>query len=100
MPDQPNHCTCCGKLMPYTNAAYYCSEECMNKIRGTEPKKYVTVTHGMRGYFAVLIWTNPDGNFQEPWSTGLASYKTAEEAYPEAQSWAKDEGVPFVARKG
>ena len=37
MPEQPNYCTCCGKLMPYTNAAYYCSAECMHKVRGTQP---------------------------------------------------------------
>lgn len=35
MPEQPNHCTGCGVLMPYTNAAYYCSRECMDKVRGT-----------------------------------------------------------------
>jgi hypothetical protein len=33
MPEQPNYCTCCGKLMPDTNAAYYCSKECMEKVR-------------------------------------------------------------------
>lgn len=34
MPNQPNHCTGCGKLMPYTDAAYYCSKKCMDAVRG------------------------------------------------------------------
>lgn len=33
MPEQPNHCTHCGKLMPETNAAYYCSKKCMDAVR-------------------------------------------------------------------
>lgn len=33
MPEQPNYCTGCGKLMDWTNAAYYCSKECMDRVR-------------------------------------------------------------------
>lgn len=42
MPEQPNRCTTCGSLLPYTNAAYYCSEKCMKKARG-EPMPQETM---------------------------------------------------------
>lgn len=51
---------------------------------------YVTVTSGLRGYFAVLIVDD------EPWQTGVGSYRTEVEAVPEAESWAKAEDVPYV----
>lgn len=54
-------------------------------------RSYVTITSGLRGYFAVLIVDD------EPWITGVGSFKTAAEAVPEAQSWAKNEDVPYVA---
>jgi hypothetical protein len=54
---------------------------------------FVTVTYGMRGYFAVLMWWNDqDGDgFWEPWQTGIGSYKTAERAWIEARQWAEAE---------
>ena len=56
---------------------------------------YVTVTEGMRGWFAVLLVWNEDG-FYEPWNSGFGSYKTKEEAYPEAKDWAEAEDITFV----
>lgn len=57
---------------------------------------YVSVTHGMRGWFAVMLWWNPDlGGFWEPWQTGCGSYATPEEAEVEARAWAEDEGLEF-----
>lgn len=50
---------------------------------------YVTITSGLRGYFAVLVVDD------EPWETGLGSYKTAEDAVPEAKSWAEAEEIPY-----
>jgi len=58
-------------------------------------KDYVTVTSGLRGYFAVLV----DGETSEPIQTGIGSYRTAEAAVPEARSWAEAEGVPVVLPK-
>ncbi len=57
---------------------------------------YITITNGLRGYFAVLVILSDDG-FEEPGQTGVGSYKTAEEAIPEATSWARDEGIEFVS---
>jgi hypothetical protein len=61
----------------------------------------MTVTHGMRGHFAVLVWWNPEyGGFWEPWNSGIGSYKTADGAKREAEQWAKDEGVEFSMKLG
>jgi hypothetical protein len=62
-----------------------------------EHPPYVTITSGMRGYFAVLMtWTEYDNcrddGFYEPENTGFGSYKTYAEAVPEARSWAEAEG--------
>ena len=62
----------------------------------TTPASYVTVTHGGSGYFATLIWWNPDmGGFYEPYDTGVGRYATEAEAIPEALDWADAEGVEF-----
>jgi hypothetical protein len=56
---------------------------------------YITITNGLRGYFAVLITLSDDG-FEEPGQTGIGSYNTPQEAIPEAKSWANDEGIEFI----
>lgn len=58
---------------------------------------YITVTHGMRGWFAVFVcWTVEDGGgFYEPWTTHPVSHATRDAALAEAQSWARSEGVEF-----
>jgi hypothetical protein len=63
---------------------------------GFEMAVYVTVTSGMRGYFAVLV-DDSDG-FPEPVQSGIGSYHTATEAEPEARDWALSEGIPFIGR--
>lgn len=55
---------------------------------------YITITSGMRGYFAVMVWWNPEG-FWEPWQTGFGSYKNKLDAIPEAKDWAKLEEIEF-----
>jgi hypothetical protein len=62
---------------------------------------YITVTHGMSGFFAVEIWINPGsaktgGSFPEPWDTGFGRYPTKLEAEEEARDWAKIEELPYV----
>lgn len=63
------------------------------------PKKeypHVTTTHGGSGYYAVLVWWNPDlGGFPEPWSTGEGRYVVREGAIQEAKDWAEAEGIPY-----
>lgn len=56
----------------------------------TPGREYVTITSGLRGYFVVHIVNG------EPWQTGIGSYRTADTAVPEAQSYARAEGIPFV----
>jgi hypothetical protein len=50
---------------------------------------YVTVTSGLRGYFAVLIEN------EMPVQSGIGSYPTAGEAEEEAVEWARAEGLSF-----
>lgn len=52
---------------------------------------FVTVTSGMRGYFAVLM--TYENGYWEPWQTGIGSYRTADEAWREAQDWAAADGI-------
>ncbi len=52
---------------------------------------YLTTSHGMRGYFAVLI--DDSGGFPEPVTTGYGSYNTREEAEKEAEEWALAENL-------
>lgn len=63
----------------------------------TKHRPYVTVTSGMRGWFAVLMtWNENDGDgFYEPEQTGVGSYASSELASREAKSWAEDEGVEY-----
>lgn len=59
--------------------------------------KYMTVTSGMSGHFAVMVWLNPDmGGFWEPWDTGIGRYRTEDEARVEAIQWADAEGIPYL----
>ena len=63
----------------------------------TETKApYITVTHGMSGYFAVLLTWNPDlGGFYEPEQTGMGRYRSADVAAEEGRDWAAVEGIEF-----
>lgn len=61
-----------------------------------EHASFVTTTKGMRGYFAVQVWWNPDlGGFWEPWQSGIGSYATQREAEVDARAWAESEGLEF-----
>lgn len=57
-------------------------------------KPYVTVTSGLRGYFAVLMWWNPEG-FWEPWNTSDFSSSKYEDAVQDARDWAQAEGIEY-----
>lgn len=64
----------------------------------TESKaNYITVTQGMFGYFAVMLWWNPDmGGFWEPWSTGFGRYADKAQAISEAKDWAAAEELEYL----
>lgn len=55
---------------------------------------YITTTHGMRGWFAVLM--DDSCGFPEPVTTGYGSYKTSEEARKEAEEWAIVENLKVL----
>lgn len=59
--------------------------------------KHVTVTRGMSGYFAVIIWWNPEmGGFWEPWDTGVGRHEHEDDARVEAIALADCEGLPYL----
>ena len=64
-----------------------------------KPAAFISVTHGMSGYFAVKYWWNDEhpelGGFWEPWDTGLGRYPTKLGAREEAVAWAADEGLEY-----
>lgn len=63
-----------------------------------QPKPdYVTITYGMRGYFAVHLAHDPECGFHTPWQSGFGSFETPQEAEPEARAWAQAEEIEFVA---
>lgn len=63
--------------------------------------KWVGVTQGMSGHFAVICWLNPGdtemGPFVEPWDTGIGRYATREEALEEAAHLAQEMQLPLDA---
>jgi len=59
--------------------------------------KFVSVTEGMSGHFAVIFWWNPElGGFWEPWDTGIGRYPNEDEARVEAIALADAEGIPYL----
>lgn len=52
-------------------------------------RKYIGVTQGLRGWFAVLY--DADGPIQ----SGIGSYKTAAEAQSEAIDWSISDDIPL-----
>mgnify|MGYP001084478136 CR=1 FL=1 len=55
---------------------------------------YITVTHGMSGFFAVMLYKHSDG-FWEPWTTGIGRYPIKDLAIKEAKQWAEYEGMEY-----
>lgn len=60
-------------------------------------EKWVTVTHGMSGWFAVVMWVNNEGDepFPEPYDTGLGRYADRQSAVDEGMRIAFDEQLPY-----
>ena len=75
----------------------------MREYRHTGPllthPDYVTVSHGMAGFYAVYLkWNAENGNgFYEPWNTSesFGSNRAAAETY--AKDWAEAEEVEYRA---
>ena len=73
----------------------------VGKPTATEPPinphvPFVTVSQGMRGWFAVIMWWNPDlGGFWEPWQTADQSSPFKDIAIRDAKNWAATEQLAF-----
>lgn len=70
----------------------------MSKDEQLEPgDKWLSVTQGMSGYFAVLYWVNDEGNFPftEPYDTGIGRYSDIEKAKAEALWIAEEFDLPY-----
>lgn len=69
-------------------------------------KHFMTVSSGIRGWFAVEFWWNdrPDEfgpstdnpGFYEPWDSDFMSYATKQEAIVRARELAAMQDIPFV----
>ena len=76
---------------------FYCH---MDEV--ADPDFFITVTHGISGYFAVLLGTDAEAkkefgeSFREPYNTGMGRYRTHEEAEFEAMEWAAAEEIPYL----
>lgn len=58
-----------------------------------------TVREGMSGWFAVLMWWNPDmDGFPEPWTTADGRYPEESTAIEEGRDLARLDEVPFYRR--
>lgn len=55
---------------------------------------HITVTNGMSGHFAVMIWWNPDG-FPEPYNTADDRHPDKTSAIRDARIWAEAENLEF-----
>lgn len=64
---------------------------------GGRKKPYVTVTYGMAGWFALIVWWNDEGphGFWEPWDTPYERHRDREDAVAQARELAEQEGLEF-----
>lgn len=71
-------------------------ETTVTNTHGGMEYPYVTTTKGGAGWFALIVWWNPDmGGFPEPYQTGIGRYTTEAEAAIEGRKWARTEEMPF-----
>jgi hypothetical protein len=54
---------------------------------------FVTVSHGLRGYFAVLMTWEEELGYHTPFNSAFGSYPTATEARQDAETWARAEEI-------
>lgn len=62
----------------------------MTESQNTHPP-YIAVTHGIRGYFAVLIAWDKELECYTPWNSSPLSFATRGEANLDAKEWAEAE---------
>ena len=54
---------------------------------------FVTVTQGLRGYFAVLMTWEEELQHHTPFNSAFGSYSTSAEARQDAEAWALAEEI-------
>lgn len=54
----------------------------------------ITINKGMAGWFAVMLWWNPDG-FPESFNTAAGRHDNQEAAVADAKAWAEAEGLEY-----
>jgi hypothetical protein len=97
-----NFCNGNGQLLPETGEQYAAqiareraSVRPAVEVEAEDKRAYVSITHGMRGYFAVLLTWDEECGCHTPWNSGFGSFATSEAAHPEAKAWAESEGIEF-----
>ena len=60
---------------------------------------YITVTSGLRGYFAVLVTWDEECGYV-PWCTSPFSHDTPSGAEDDAAEWAAAEGIEYLPSSG
>lgn len=60
----------------------------------TAPDRHITVTSGLRGYYAVSVERTPDGLW-EPIDIGMFAYDDFASAERDAKIWAKNEKLEY-----
>lgn len=58
-------------------------------------KPFITVTHAISGWFAIMLAWSPDLDDWEPIERGFGRYPTKEGAVAEGKAWALAEEVEF-----
>jgi hypothetical protein len=64
-------------------------------VKKEEHPDYVTVMHGFRGYFAVIMCWSDKLNGYLPTDGGIARHADPKAAAAEAKDWASVEGLKF-----
>lgn len=83
-------------LSDIVHSAYTFNEQCLLTPTPEPHPDYITVTHGIRGFFAVRMqWSNHFGGFYEPWQASSVSHGLRADAVIDAQEWAAEEGVAY-----
>ena len=60
------------------------------------PNTFVTVTEGVRGWFAVIMDYDEECECHVPYNSSFWSYPTKEQAIPDAEQWARAEELPLI----
>ena len=95
-------CRRCGKEHPYRISypcvgygEWICIDCLFIEHQPDEHPPFISITEGVRGYFACLVAWDEECGCYFPCESGIGSYATAAEAIPEAKSWAESCDLRF-----